>query len=112
MPCVGTNIYRIYLESPKVAPDWGMSSYPQGHLEKGMEELNRAKAIYQQLPQTDPDKVEEIDIIYQASRQGDRTTNQRGIYMTSADNLFKQSSDNIQRFRIEGNPPLPKARSI
>ncbi|TRU70766.1 MAG: tetratricopeptide repeat protein [Microcystis viridis Mv_BB_P_19951000_S69] len=34
----------------------------QGHLEKGMEELDRAKAIYQQLPQTDPDKVEEIDI--------------------------------------------------
>jgi tetratricopeptide (TPR) repeat protein len=41
----------------------------QGHLEKGMEELDRAKAIYQQLPQTDPDKVEEIDIIYQASRR-------------------------------------------
>jgi O-acetyl-ADP-ribose deacetylase (regulator of RNase III) len=29
MPCVGTNIYRIYPESPKVAPDWGMSSYPK-----------------------------------------------------------------------------------
>lgn len=41
----------------------------QGHLEKGMEELDRAKAIYQQLPQTDPNKVEEIDIIYQASRR-------------------------------------------
>ncbi|MFM7354222.1 MAG: hypothetical protein ACKO1G_14640, partial [Microcystis aeruginosa] len=41
----------------------------QGHLEKGMEELDRAKAIYRQLPQTDPDKVEEIDIIYQASRR-------------------------------------------
>ncbi|MCU7241926.1 MAG: tetratricopeptide repeat protein [Microcystis aeruginosa WS75] len=41
----------------------------QGYLEKGMEELDRAKAIYRQLPQTDPDKVEEIDIIYQASRR-------------------------------------------
>jgi tetratricopeptide (TPR) repeat protein len=41
----------------------------QGHLEKGMKELDRAKAIYRQLPQTDPDKVEEIDIIYQASRR-------------------------------------------
>jgi tetratricopeptide (TPR) repeat protein len=41
----------------------------QGHLEKGMKELDRAKAIYQQLPQTDPDRVEEIDIIYQASRR-------------------------------------------
>ena len=41
----------------------------QGHLEKGMKELDRAKAIYRQLPQTDPDRVEEIDIIYQASRR-------------------------------------------
>ena len=41
----------------------------QGYLEKGMEELDRAKAIYRQLPQTDPDRVEEIDIIYQASRR-------------------------------------------
>ena len=41
----------------------------QGYLEKGMKELDRAKAIYRQLPQTDPDRVEEIDIIYQASRR-------------------------------------------
>lgn len=39
----------------------------QGHLEKGMEELDRAMAIYRQLQQ--PDKVEEVDTIYQASRR-------------------------------------------
>jgi tetratricopeptide (TPR) repeat protein len=38
-----------------------------GHLEKGMEELDRAGKIYQQLQQ--PDKVEEVNSIYQSARR-------------------------------------------